>query len=82
MHQSTENCRHVFINYIEQKIEKKAINQMFEQVLVPFFWHNSSGFPVTPSEYVKHAVFQIWTQISFVSASVGMLFFMWKIFLL
>ena len=29
------------------------------------------GFAITPSEYVKHAVFQIWTQISVVSASIG-----------
>ena len=30
-----------------------------------------SGFAITPSEYIKYAVFQIWTQISVVSVSIG-----------
>ena len=34
-----------------------------------------TGFAITLSEYVKHAVFQIWTRNSVVSASVGMQFY-------
>ena len=35
------------------------------------------GFTITPSKYVKHSVFQTWTQISVVSASIVMRF-LWR----
>ena len=34
-------------------------------------FQDGAGFAIMPSEYVKHAVFQIWTRILVVSASIG-----------
>ena len=63
--------------YISLIIGRRVLDvkMTYGKSCTPNFWVGSAGFAITPSEYVEHAVFQIWTRISVASASVGMRFY-------